>query len=207
MKKNFVINSISDPDIPLESRVVLLKEDYINSNLQDFAETYDRASGVFYFSTKISTSNLEKSKFYFRGALGELISMEDSLKLYMGEKDQLRLYNINNTLLHVLRHVRNFQFHINIFEFDFVNHNSSIIQPHFKELNIENIISKEIIISDFNVSNLLKLKDIGNYYSIDELNHMVKWYSSSASQFNLQKHILCGLKFYCDEIVKYYGLN
>jgi hypothetical protein len=205
--RTFKLDNYSDPVLTDKEHVVLFSSNYIHQDLKNLPLTNDRAEGVFELSKRIGGDDHRLSGIYLRASLGEFVSMEETLTIDRPKDSPLKLNMINNTLLHLLKELRNFQFHLKNVE---LNHNTSeatIINEKDPTFSLGPFETKLTVIDNLNAHELKNLRNIKNYYSDDEVGHMIDWLDNAQKEYSIQALVLKGLKFYCLELVRHYRLS
>jgi hypothetical protein len=202
----FKLDNFSDPVLTDKEHVVLFKDNYIHQDFNKLPLTSQRAEGVFELAKKIGGDDHKISGIYLRASLGEFVSIEETLRVDVPGQSLLKLNQIRNTLLHILRELRNFQFHLRNVD---LNHNLSeatIISEKDPNFSLGPFPTKLTVVDNLNFQELKKLNNIKKYYTDDEVKHMINWLNEAQKEYSIQALVLKGLKFYTTELVKHYGL-
>ena len=203
--KKFKIENRTDPSLLDKEYIVLKQERFIHKDLKKLPLTNERAEGVFELATKIRGENHKLCGIYLRASLGELVSMEETLKIDLPRQTPLKLNEIENTLLHILRELRNFQFHLQNLELKVNETKITIISENDPDFSFQGE-DKLTVIDNLNIIDLKKLRNIKNGYTDSEILHMIDWMNFSQKEYSIQTLVLKGLKFYSTELVTHYGL-
>ena len=205
-EKNFQISKTTDPDLKDKEHIFLFANNFIPDKLSQFPITSERAIGVFELASKIGGDDHRLSGIYLRASLGELVSIEETLKIDFPKKEPLKLNQVKNTLLHVLRELRNYQFHLNNVDLNFNESESTIIKENDPSFSMGPFKTKSTIIDNLELTELRKLKNIRNYYQTEEIEHMITQMDIWQTEYSIGTLVLKGLKFYTHELLTYYNI-
>jgi hypothetical protein len=203
--KSFEISLATDPDLVDTESIVLFQKNFIPPEFFLIKLTSERAVGVFELASKIGGDDYKRSGVYLRASLGELVSMEETLKVDFPENKPLKLNELQNTLLHILRELRNYQFHLKNLTLDFNESESTIIKEGYPNFFLGPFKTQWTIIDNLELNELLKLKNLNKNYTKREIEHMIFCMNKWQQEYSIQSLILKGLKFYTTEILNHYS--
>jgi hypothetical protein len=201
--RHFTIDNRTDPSLLDKEYLWLRPQNYIHSDLKKLTLTNERAEGVFELATKIGGEDHKLSGIYLRASLGELVSMEETLKIDQPGQTPLKLNQIENTLLHILRELRNFQFHLRNVDLSYNETELTIISENDSSFSMQGK-GKLTVIDNLDIQDLKKLRNIKDYYTDSEILHMIDWMNLNQKEYSIQSLVLKGLKFYSTELVTHY---
>jgi hypothetical protein len=207
MMSIITIDRFSDPVLTDKEFVVLFKENYIHQDFNKLRLTNERAEGVFELAKKIGGDDHKLSGIYLRASLGEFVSMEETLIADLPGQSPLKLNQINNTLLHILRELRNFQVHLKNVDLNYNSSEATIINERDPNFSLGPFSTKLTVVDNLNVQELKKLHNIKKYYTDDGIKHMINWLNSAQKEYSIQTLVLKGLKFYTTELARHHGLS
>ena len=131
--------------------------------------------------------------------------MEETLKIDFPNQKPLKLNDIKNTLLHILRELRNYQFHLRNVDLNFNESESTIINENDPSFSLGPFKTKLTVIDNLELAELRKLRNIRNNYSNTEIEHMISCMNKWQLEYSIQSLVLKGLKFYTNEILNHYS--
>ena len=180
------------------SALVQLPEE-LKKKLTRYPATYARAQGAMFFTAKISNepssddgSDIKNREAFMRAALGEYVSMEESISYDDPHGQYPKIIDSKNPLLHILKQLRNMQFHLISSPLKAINHN--VIWAS-KEFEMQFWYVQDITMTEFD-----RLRN-SNKYSISDKNKMINWFNENQRVWGINELILQAVTMYTEEIV------
>lgn len=171
----------------------------LDRKLQTFPATYDRAKGSLTFSARMCnvpdssySADVKLREAYCRASLGEFVSMEESIVYDDPDGNHHRIVKSRNPLLHIMKQLRNLQFHIISKSLDSQEHR---VVWAGQESTMRFWYVDNILIDEFN-----RLRD-AQYYSDKDKKQMISWFNTSQRKWGVNQMILEAVSAYAMEIV------
>ena len=148
----------------------------IAAGIERYPETLLRAKAAAYFCglapypERTGAENLRLREAHLRAALGEFVSMEEALRSDCAGDDVRRIVDSQNPLLHIIKQLRNLQFHLQ----------TSTLTPEQQRvlfMDAEHDIDIYYI-NDIGISDFDRLRDANRYADPDKL-QMLTWFNES----------------------------
>ncbi|MDB5391934.1 MAG: hypothetical protein JWM11_7580 [Planctomycetaceae bacterium] len=196
--KTFELNFDLLPTLKLGSMFAVLPAE-VDSKLCAYKATYDRAMGALTFSAllcnvpiKVDESGTKLREAYLRAALGEFVSMEETIQLDDSNGMHPKIRDSQNPLLHMMKQLRNMQFHLS----------NSALTSHQQNVEWGSQNSamdlwyvEEIDLTDFN-----KLHGAANFSDSDK-SKMIGWFNSNQKLWGINELILQSVTLYAKELL------
>jgi hypothetical protein len=206
------------PDLSESSAVLALDPD-IQQALRAFHQTYDRAWGAMHFCYNIAgtegTLRATKENFvrareaHLRASLAEFASMEDAL-----ERDAhaagtslplLRMRDLSDPLLHIIRELRNFEIHLHSSRLS--SHDiTAVMSGSYPREWSETVTKPAWCIQDLTPGDFANLRNARRYVPADVV-HMLAWFNAAQKTWGIQELVRLAIIRYCRVIMGYYGLT
>lgn len=171
----------------------------LDRELQAYPATYDRAKGSLTFSARMCNvpdssdgSDVKLREAYCRASLGEFVSMEESIKYDDPDGEHHKIVKSQNPLLHIMKQLRNLQFHI--LSKSLNNQEQNVVWAG-QESTMRFWYLEDIQIDEFN-----RLND-ADRYSGDDKEQMISWFNQTQREWGVNQLILEAVNTYAKEIL------
>ncbi|MDD2997555.1 MAG: hypothetical protein PHV05_00760, partial [Candidatus Riflebacteria bacterium] len=146
--------------------------DHIVNAFSDLEDTHNRARCAIYFALQISKNSTQIFREgYFRAALTEFVSMDETSKKELGKIKHRSLISSQNPLLHIMKQLRDLQIHLVSNHLDSSTHTISF---HGTDYQLQKWhIQKELTLDDF--ANLNNRK----FYKDYDLRQVISWFNET----------------------------
>lgn len=201
----------------LESAPIFVSLDpVLEENMASLPETWARADAALRFCWYISqgTERLHADEpratrlreAFLRACLTEYRSMEEVLPRDLDaiaiNTPALKIHQIENPLVHLMKEVRNFEIHLASSALT-PNKIKVIVRWQNEELEHESTIwvTEPLTVQKFNGL------DNARYYSATDIKAMVDWFNDAQQEWGVHHLAFLAVKTYCEELVTYYELQ
>lgn len=171
----------------------------LDRKLQKYPATYDRARGSLTFSARMCNvpdssdgTDVKLREAYCRASMGEFVSMEESIKYDDPNGEHHKIVKSRNPLLHMMKQLRNLQFHILSKSLD--NHEQDVVWAG-QQSTMRFWYVADIQIDEFN-----RLND-ADRYSDEDKEQMISWFNQSQREWGVNQLILEAVNAYAIEIL------
>jgi hypothetical protein len=171
----------------------------LDERLKSFPATHDRAMGALAFSARISNtrasedgSDIKLREAFCRASFGEFVSMEESIVYDCPNGQHPKIADTRNPLLHVLKQLRNMQFHV--MNSTLENEEHGVVWAE-QESRMKFWYIQDISVTDFN-----RLR-AAHRYSHGDKEEMVSWFNTSQRKWGVTQLILEAVGAYANIIV------
>lgn len=182
-----------------EGSVLVQLPGELEAKLMQYPATYDRAHGAMAFSARISNvetsddgSDVKRRESFMRAALGEYVSMEESIHYDDPAGQRPRIVDSKNPLLHIMKQIRNMQFHL--LNSNMTSNTQNVIWAS-QDFKMQFWYVQDITLPDFN-----RLRN-ANKYSAADKNQMINWFNTKQRQWGVNELIFQAVKMYTEEII------
>jgi hypothetical protein len=176
---------------------VLSKE--VEALLEKYPETLDRARGAVLFAEKANGHEESwRDAAYLRGALGEFRSMDEALERDLTAidlKKSHKLIDSKNPLLHLMKILRDLNFHVKVLQTVKETRNATW-DNHSFNLSIA-------IITGLSAKDLLST-DNAKHYTKSDLDLMVHWFNKAQMQWGAGHIVRLSVEYYARELAVIY---
>lgn len=172
----------------------------LDRKLSAFPATYDRARGALSFSVKINHeprcddgADMKARESLIRAALGEYVSMEEAIKWDRPDSQTPRIRDSRNPLLHMMKELRNLQFHE--ITSPLRARPEKIIYAG-TEFDVDLYCVEDLKEEDFDRLNNAK------FYSPDDKTRMIQWFNENQAKWGVSELILRAVTIFARDIVR-----
>ena len=148
----------------------------ISTGIENYPETLLRAKAAVHFCRlppypeRTGDENLRLREAYLRAALGEFVTMEETLRSDCPTTNPRRIVDSRNPLLHIIKQLRNLQFHLQT---------STLTPEQQRVLFMGDEHDMDIYyIGDLEITDFDKLNDARRYKDSDKI-QMLAWFNES----------------------------
>jgi hypothetical protein len=149
-----------------------------------------------WFSEKLLSAGEERASAYLRGALAELVSMEEVQALDRPGSVVLKTRDSQHPLLHLLALVRHLNVHVKSVKTG-THEVSAKFDEHEFELDIP-------VVANLSASDLLALRN-GKHYTQVELERLVTWFNKAQLHWGAGYVVRVCAEAYAEEIAAHHG--
>ena len=171
----------------------------VDQKLAVYPATYDRAKGALTFSARMCNvptspdgSDVKIREAYCRASLGEFVSMEESIGYDDPTGNHPKIVNSQNPLLHMMKQLRNLQFHI------LSKALSSGEQPIV--WSEQQSTMQFWYVDDISIVEFDRLRDQNRYSKKDKVK-MIDWFNLEQRKWGVTQLILEAVNAYANEIL------
>ncbi len=171
----------------------------VDQELSRLAATYDRARGALHFCARIGNtpssedgSDVKRRETCMRAALGEYVSMEETIHWDRPGDKHPRIRDSRNPLLHIIKELRNLQFHL--LSSPLESRQQSVIYA-----------SRECdlcvwYVEDLSVARFRLLRN-AEHFRPDDQSRMIQWFNENQRSWGVAELILLAVGAYAEEIL------
>ncbi|OQB45145.1 MAG: hypothetical protein BWY02_02611 [bacterium ADurb.Bin157] len=196
-RKSFRKNSLDFSLLPVIEGISLIFSipDHICDAFSDFENTYNRARCAVYFALQISKNTTQiLREGYFRAALTEFVSMEETSKKELGGIKHRLITASQNPLLHIMKQLRNLQIHLVSNHLDSSTHTISF---HGTDYQLQKWhIQEELTLNDF------AELDQRKFYKDTDLQQVIAWFNETQKQWGVHALIRQAVIMYAEELMQ-----
>lgn len=169
--------------------------DHIVKAFSDLEDTHNRARCAIYFALQISKNSTQIFREgYFRAALTEFVSMDETSKKELGKTKHRSLISSQNPLLHIIKQLRDLQIHLVSNHLDSSTHTISF---HGTDYQLQKWhIQKELTLDDFAELNNRK------FYKDADLRQVISWFNETQKLYGVHVLIRQAVIMYAEELMQ-----
>lgn len=185
---------------------------YEERYIRCFSHTFNRIKGALTFISKVGgDKDINISESFLKASLGEFVSAEDTIKEDSKnaniQKELFKLHKTDHPIFHILKEIRNYQFHLKPAEFQNKTIQATLASNRGKdEKEIEYHDHTFLIISNFGETEFRNLHN-SKFYDQHDITQLISWFEQAQNEWGISDLVWRCINLLVAYIVDYYDLR